>query len=109
MLIGMLMLAERAAQLDLARATAVEAGRDPSALEYTRWGSIEMPAEWVDGFAAQGVTRIVVGAMAADRAEQFDEMSAFSERFGLAATLGWARRQRRRQHWALSARFHQAT
>ncbi|WP_433729057.1 LLM class F420-dependent oxidoreductase [Nocardia sp. CA-129566] len=84
---GMLMPAERAAQLDLARATAVEAGRDPSALEYTRWGSIDMPPERVDGFAAQGVTRIVVGATAADRAEQFDEMSAFSQRFGLAAAL----------------------
>jgi hypothetical protein len=29
---------ERGIQLDLARSTAVEAGRDPEALEYTRWG-----------------------------------------------------------------------
>jgi hypothetical protein len=29
---------ERGIQLDLARSTAVEAGRNPKALEYTRWG-----------------------------------------------------------------------
>src|SRR5688572_20635062 len=34
---------ERSLQMDLARSTAVEVGRDPEALEYTRWGSIGMP------------------------------------------------------------------
>ncbi|WP_062981704.1 LLM class F420-dependent oxidoreductase [Nocardia anaemiae] len=82
---GMLMPAERAEQWDLAKSTAVAAGRDPGALEYTRWGSIDMPRDRVDGFAAQGVTRIVVGATATDQAVQFDEMSAFAERFGLTS------------------------
>ena len=74
---------ERAAQLELARSSAVEAGRDPEALEYTRWGSIDMPVERVEAFAAQGVTRIVVGASAVDPDQQRDEMSAFARRFGL--------------------------
>ncbi|MEV5836696.1 LLM class F420-dependent oxidoreductase [Nocardia sp. NPDC052112] len=82
---GMLMPAERADQWDLARSTAVAAGRDPAALEYTRWGSIDMPQDRVDGFAAQGVTRIIVGATATDQAVQLEEMSAFAERLGLAS------------------------
>ncbi|MEV4237854.1 MULTISPECIES: TIGR03619 family F420-dependent LLM class oxidoreductase [unclassified Nocardia] len=81
---GMLMPAERAHQWDLAKSTAVAAGRDPATLEYTRWGSIDMPQDRVDGFVAQGVTRIIVGATATDQAVQFDEMSAFAARFGLA-------------------------
>ncbi|MFX0573592.1 LLM class F420-dependent oxidoreductase [Nocardia nepalensis] len=82
---GMLLPAERAQQLDLARSTAIAAGRDPAALEYTRWGSIDMPQDRVDGLAAQGVTRIVVGATATDQAAQFEEMSAFAARFGTSA------------------------
>lgn len=74
---------ERSAQLDLARSAAVEAGRDPEALEYTRWGSIDMSAEQVEAFAAQGVTRIVVGVTATEPDRQRDEMSAFAQRFGL--------------------------
>jgi probable F420-dependent oxidoreductase len=74
---------ERGIQLDLARSTAIEAGRDPDALEYTRWGSIEMTPDGVEAFAAQGVNRIVVGATAADPDQQRDEMSAFAQRFGL--------------------------
>jgi hypothetical protein len=80
---GLLTPYERGLQMDLARAAAIEAGRDPDALEYTRWGSIDMPAERVAGFAAQGVTRIVVGAAATELEQQRDEMSAFAERFGL--------------------------
>ena len=80
---GALSPVERAVQLDLARSTATEAGRDPEALEYTRWGSIDMPAERVEAFAAQGVTRIVVAATATEPAQQRDELSAFAQRFGL--------------------------
>lgn len=80
---GALVPAERAAQWDAVRAEARAAGRDPGALEYTRWGSIDMPAERVEAFAAQGVTRIVVAATTADPAGQRDELSAFAERFGL--------------------------
>jgi probable F420-dependent oxidoreductase len=81
---GMLTPQERAEQLELARATAVEAGRDPDALEYTRHGSIDISDEKVAAFAAQGVTRIVVSATATDPRERADEMSAFAERFGLS-------------------------
>ncbi|MGW0199166.1 TIGR03619 family F420-dependent LLM class oxidoreductase [Nonomuraea sp. NPDC003201] len=80
---GALTLEERAIQWELARTAAVEAGRDPGALEHTRWGSIDMSAEQVAAFAAQGVTRIVVGPTSADPAQQRDEMSAFAERFAL--------------------------
>jgi D-serine deaminase-like pyridoxal phosphate-dependent protein len=52
-------------------------------VEYTRWGSIGMPVERVEAFAAQGVTRVVVAATATELARQRDELSAFAERFGL--------------------------
>jgi probable F420-dependent oxidoreductase len=74
---------ERSIQMDLARSTAVEAGRSPEALEYTRWGSIGMSTERVEALAAQGVTRVVVGASATGPDQQRDEMSAFAQRFGL--------------------------
>ncbi|QQQ80074.1 TIGR03619 family F420-dependent LLM class oxidoreductase [Saccharothrix sp. 6-C] len=74
---------ERALQWDLVRATAVEAGRDPAALDYTRWGSIGMSTDTAAAFAAQGVTRVVVSATSADPGEQRDQLSAFAERFGL--------------------------
>jgi probable F420-dependent oxidoreductase len=72
---------ERALQMDLARSTAVEAGRSPEALEYTRWGSIDMSAEQVEALAAQGVTRLVVNPTAPDLDRQRDQMSAFAQRF----------------------------
>jgi probable F420-dependent oxidoreductase len=77
---GALTPAERAAQLDLARSTAAAAGLDPAALEYTRWGSIDMPVERIEVFAAQGVTRIVVSPTATEPDQQRAEMSAFIER-----------------------------
>jgi hypothetical protein len=70
-------------QMDLTRSTALESGRNPDALEYTRWGSIDMTRERVEAFATQGVTRIVVGATATEPDQQRDEMSAFAQRFGL--------------------------
>lgn len=78
---GMLGPLERGSQLDLAKAEAVAAGRDPAVLEYTRWGSIDMPIERVEGLAAEGVTRIVIGSI--DPEDLFDEMSRFAERFEL--------------------------
>ncbi|CAM3317235.1 TIGR03619 family F420-dependent LLM class oxidoreductase [Kibdelosporangium persicum] len=72
---------ERRIQMELARAAAVEAGRDPEALEYTRWGSMDMSADQVASFAEQGVTRIVVTPSSAEPGRQRDEMSAFAERF----------------------------
>jgi alkanesulfonate monooxygenase SsuD/methylene tetrahydromethanopterin reductase-like flavin-dependent oxidoreductase (luciferase family) len=41
---GMLPEHERDIQIDLARRTAPAAGRNPVAVEYTRWGSIDMSA-----------------------------------------------------------------
>ncbi|BDU00899.1 MULTISPECIES: TIGR03619 family F420-dependent LLM class oxidoreductase [Nocardia] len=84
---GMLGPAERATQLEIARAEAAAAGRDPGAFEYTRWGSIDMPAERVEGLAAQGVTRIVVSASTGDPERARDELSAFAERFDIANAL----------------------
>jgi probable F420-dependent oxidoreductase len=84
---GALGPAERAIQMDLARTTAIEAGRNPEALEYTRWGSMDMPLERVEGLAAQGVTRIVVGSAATEPDEQREEMAAFAQRFALLDNL----------------------
>jgi hypothetical protein len=39
------------------RAEAAAAGSDPAALEYTRWGQIDMTADEVQARASQGVTR----------------------------------------------------
>ncbi|GAA3736129.1 TIGR03619 family F420-dependent LLM class oxidoreductase [Plantactinospora mayteni] len=84
---GALTPQERASQLDLARSTAARAGRDPGALEYTRWGSIDMSTEQVEALAAQGVTRMVVSATSTEPEQQRDQMSAFAERFGLTDRL----------------------
>jgi probable F420-dependent oxidoreductase len=81
---GALVPDERARQWELVRATATDAARDPDAVEYTRWGSIDMPVTAVEALAAQGVTRVVVSAASADPAEQQDQLSAFAERFGLS-------------------------
>ncbi|WP_371785989.1 TIGR03619 family F420-dependent LLM class oxidoreductase [Streptosporangium subroseum] len=78
---------ERAAQMDLARSAAVEAGRSPETLEYTRWGSIDMTVEQVEAFAAQGVTRLVVNPTTADPDRQRDELSAFARRFALPESV----------------------
>jgi probable F420-dependent oxidoreductase len=80
---GMLTPEERRRQFELARTTAAEAGRDPDALQYTRWGSLDLSEEDVEALAEQGVSRIVVSPTTADPARQHDEMAAFAERFGL--------------------------
>ena len=80
---GALMPDERARQWEIARSAAIEAGRDPDALEYTQWGSIDLSPERVQAYTRQGVTRIVVSANAADPQQQHDQLSAFAERFGL--------------------------
>jgi probable F420-dependent oxidoreductase len=80
---GMLSPQERTTQLDLARSEAAAAGRDASALEYTRWASISMTRERAEAMAAEGVTRVVVNVTSTDHIEQQDEMSALAERFEL--------------------------
>jgi probable F420-dependent oxidoreductase len=79
---GRLTDAERASQVELMRATARDAGRDPDALEVTRWASADMTADDVAAYAAAGVHRLVVPA-AADPAEQQDQLSDFAARHGL--------------------------
>jgi len=81
---GRLTSAERAAQFEVMRAAAAGAGRDPDALEYTRWGSIDMSPEDVEAHAANGVTRLVFGPASLDLREQLDQISAFSARHHLA-------------------------
>lgn len=78
---GALTHQERAAQWEEVRTTAKDAGRDPDRLDYTRWASIDMTHEGLATFAAQGVTRVVVGATADDPSEQHDQLSQFAERF----------------------------
>jgi alkanesulfonate monooxygenase SsuD/methylene tetrahydromethanopterin reductase-like flavin-dependent oxidoreductase (luciferase family) len=80
---GRLTAAERASQIELMRTTARDAGRDPAALEITRFGAIDMTAEDVAQHAAQGVDRLVVGPASAEVAEQRDQLSALAERVGL--------------------------
>jgi probable F420-dependent oxidoreductase len=80
---GRLTPAQRAGQLDLMRATAAAAGRDPEALEYTRWGSIDMSADDVAAHASQGVTRLVVSPSAPDPADQRDQLTALARRLSL--------------------------
>lgn len=80
---GRLTAAERAAQIQIMRAAAADAGRDPDALEYTRWGSIDMSAADVQAHAANGTTRLVVGPAAPDPRRQREEISAFADRLKL--------------------------
>jgi probable F420-dependent oxidoreductase len=80
---GGLSAAERASQVELMRETASAAGRDPAALEYTRWASLGLSAADVGDLAGQGVTRLVVPAASPDLQEQLGEMSAFAARLGL--------------------------
>ena len=65
------------------RAAAADAGRDPDALEYTRWGSIGMSAADVQAHASNGTTRLVVGPTAPDPRGQREEISAFAGRLKL--------------------------
>jgi probable F420-dependent oxidoreductase len=81
---GRLSAAERSAQLELMRAAATEAGRDPGALEYTRWGSMGMSPADVAAQASQGATRLVVSPGSAGLAGQREEITAFAIRLGLS-------------------------
>jgi probable F420-dependent oxidoreductase len=82
---GRLTEEERASQFDLVLATARDADRDADAvaLEYTRWGSIDMTAADVEAHAARGTTRLVFGPASTDLNEQREQLSAFAERLKL--------------------------
>jgi probable F420-dependent oxidoreductase len=81
---GRLTLEQRAEQLTVMRSEAVAAGRDPAALEYTRWGQIDMTTSDVEARASQGVTRLVVSPSSTDLAGMRNEMSSFARRVGLS-------------------------
>lgn len=80
---GMLPPQERLAQLDVMRQAAIDAGRDPDALEYTRWGSLDLDEQRVQAYERQGVDRLVVSPPAAPMAEQLAALTAFARRVGL--------------------------
>ena len=80
---GRLTPAERLAQIELMRTTAVAEGRDPAVLEYTRWGSIDMERSGAEAYAAQGVDRLVVSTTSTDRSEQLRQIEAFATLHGL--------------------------
>jgi hypothetical protein len=59
------------------------AGRDPGALEYTRWGSMDMIREDVQAHAGNGVTRLVIPPASPDVREQREQISALADRYKL--------------------------
>lgn len=79
---GRLTLEQRAEQITVMRAEAAAAGRDPAALEYTRWGQIDMNADDVEARAGQGVTRLVVSPGSTELAGMQAELSSFARRLG---------------------------
>jgi len=80
---GRLTPAERLELIELMRTTARAQGRDAAALEYTRWGSIDMERGGAEAHAAQGVDRLVVGVTSTDQDEQLRQLEAFATRHGL--------------------------
>ena len=76
-------IARQREQIAVMRAEAAAAGRDPAALEYTRWGQIDMTADEVTARASQGVTRLVVSPGSTEPAAMQAEISSFAHRMGL--------------------------
>jgi probable F420-dependent oxidoreductase len=81
---GRLTREQRTEQLTVMRAEAARAGRDPAALEYTRWGRIDMTPEDVAAKASEGVTRLVVSPTATELADIQAELSSLARRVDLA-------------------------
>jgi probable F420-dependent oxidoreductase len=81
---GGLTASERVELIELMRTTALADGRDPDALEYTRFGSIDMVRSAVEAYAAEGVDRLVVSTTSSDRSEQLRQLEGFASRHGLA-------------------------
>jgi probable F420-dependent oxidoreductase len=80
---GRLTPAERLAQIELMHTTALAEGRDAEALEYTRWGSIDLEPSGVEAYAAQGVDRLVIGTTSTDLNGQLRQLEAFATVHGL--------------------------
>jgi hypothetical protein len=74
---------QRAEQITVMRAEAAAVGRDPAALACTRWGQMDMTADYVQGRASQGVNRLVVSPSSTELAGMQAEVSSFAHRLGL--------------------------
>src|SRR5690606_18964778 len=79
---------ELAAKVAVMHAAAVDAGRDPAALELSLGGALAATtADTVEELAAAGAHRLVVSpSSSTDLSEVCDEMSSFAERVGLTGT-----------------------
>jgi hypothetical protein len=53
-------------------------GRHPDALQYSRWGSVELDPARVERYAQQGVNRIVVSLPIGPVEDQLAELTSFS-------------------------------
>jgi probable F420-dependent oxidoreductase len=84
---GRLTPEQRNEQIAVMRAEAAAAGRDPAALEYTRWGQIDMTADDVHARASQGITRLLVSPGPTELTGMRAEMSAFARRMGLRSPV----------------------
>ena len=80
---GLLPPDERAAQLEQMRASAVAAGRDPDALQVTRWSSVGVDPDGVTALAAQGTDRLVVTLTAPDDDGRRRQLADFARRHRL--------------------------
>jgi probable F420-dependent oxidoreductase len=80
---GMLPPQERLAQLEVMRQAALDNGRDPDALEYTRWGSLDLDESRVQAYERQGVDRLVVSPPVAPVADQLAELTTFARNVGM--------------------------
>jgi probable F420-dependent oxidoreductase len=80
---GRLTDTERASQIELMRATAAAAGRDPAALQVTRWASIDLTPADVAQHAAHGVDRLVIAPAPAGPALARTQLSALATRLSL--------------------------
>jgi probable F420-dependent oxidoreductase len=77
-------------RLDQVRESAEEAGRDPAAIEVSLSGYLPTTSEQdiLDAESAGAARLVVSTSMSGDLAQVNDEMSAFSERFGLSGDTG---------------------
>jgi alkanesulfonate monooxygenase SsuD/methylene tetrahydromethanopterin reductase-like flavin-dependent oxidoreductase (luciferase family) len=57
---GQLSSSDREYQLEMMRHAATAMGRHPDALQYSRWGSVDLDPAGVETYAQQGANRIVV-------------------------------------------------
>ncbi len=75
---GRLTPEQRTERISVMRAEAGATGRDPDALDYTRWGEIDMTPEDIQSEASQGVARLVVAPRSTDLKAIQAELSKFA-------------------------------